>query len=171
MNTIHLAEAHVQRIKLWTPPVSRSMKDWLKYLLAGERGATGTSLSNFLEDELLDHVVGNSAYSAPGTLYFSLFTAAPSDAGGGTEVTGGSYARQAITNNLTQFPASSGGSKSNANAIDFGVASANWGTITHAAVLDVSSNYLFWGALTASKTVGSGDGFKFNATKFVFALD
>lgn len=136
-------------------------------------GATGTSLSDFLENELLDHVVGNSAYSAPATLYFAVYTANPSDAGGGTEVTGGSYARVAKTNNLTNFPAASGGSKSNANDIDFGLATANWGTLTGAAVLDAASagNFLFWGALTQSKVINNGDGFKFTTGNVTFALD
>lgn len=136
--------------------------------------ATGTALSNYLENEILDHVVGGSSYSAPGTLYFALCTSAPSDTGiGAGEVSGGSYAREAVTNNLTNFPAASGGSKSNANDIDFGVASADWGTITHVAVMDASSggNLLFWAALTASKTVLNGDGFKFNADAVTFALD
>lgn len=135
--------------------------------------ATGTSLSDYLENEILDHVIGASSWSAPATLYFALYTSAPSDAGGGTEVTGGGYARVSKTNNLTNFPAASAGSKSNANDIDFGTASADWGTITHVAVLDAASsgNLLFWGALTASKTVQNGDGFKFLATKLVFSLD
>jgi len=77
------------------------------------------------------------------------------------------------TNNATNWPAASGGSKSNANVIDFGTATANWGTITHVAIADAVSagNGLFYGALTASKTVNNGDGFKFLATKLVVAFD
>ncbi len=173
MKTTHFAEARVERVRLWTPPVSYSLGDWVRYLLTGERGATGAAISDYLENKLLDHIVGNSAWAAPGTLYFALYTAAPSDSGGGTEVSGGSYARVGVTNNLTNFPAATGGSKSNAGAIDFGTASANWGTITHTAVLDAVTvgNLLFWGPLTTSKLVSSGDGFKFNATKYGFALD
>ena len=51
------------------------------------------SLTNFLETEVLDHVFGGNAYTAPTTLYFALFTAAPSDTGGGTEVSGTNYTR------------------------------------------------------------------------------
>ena len=59
------------------------------------------SKSNFLELELLDHVLGNAAYTAPGTVWVALYSATPSDTGGGTEVTGGSYARVAVVNNAT----------------------------------------------------------------------
>ena len=52
------------------------------------------SFSNYLEDAVLNHVFGGSSYTAPTTLYVALFTSAPSDTGGGTEVSGGAYARQ-----------------------------------------------------------------------------
>lgn len=135
--------------------------------------ATGTALSDFLENELLDHVFGNAAYTAPATLYFALFTAAPSDSGGGTEVTGGSYARVAKTNNATNFPAASGGLKSNGTAVNFGVASASWGTVTHVGVFDAASagNLLVWGALTTSKVIGNGDSAEFAIGEFDLLLD
>lgn len=133
--------------------------------------ATGTSISNFLETELVDHVFGAAAYSAPATLYFALFTAAPSDAGGGTEVSGGSYARVAVTNNATNFPA--GNPKSNGVAIDFGTATANWGTVTHVGVFDAASggNLLVWGALENPKTIDNGDGAAFAIGEFTLTLD
>ena len=167
------AQVELHRVKLWTPPVSYRLADWVRYLLLGERGATGTSISDFLENELLDHVVGNSAYSPPANLYFSLFTAAPSDSGGGTEVSGGAYARATVAYNLTQFPAASGGSKSNANTIQFADATANWGNITHGGVHDAVTvgNLLFWGALTQAQTINVGGIFRYLATKASFALD
>jgi len=170
---IHTPEAKLHPAGLWTPPVSYRPIDWLRYILAGERGATGTALSDFLENKLLDHVLGATSYTAPGTIYTALFTAAPSDTGGGTEVTGGSYARVGKTNNGTNFPAASGGSKSNGTDIDFGTATANWGTVTHVGIFDAASagNLLFWGALTTTRTVNTNDSFKFLATKLVFALD
>jgi hypothetical protein len=105
------------------------------------------SKSNFLELELLDHVLGGSAYAAPGTLHVALFTAAPTDAGGGTEVTGGSYARVAVTNNLTNFP--SANPKVNGTAITFPLATADWGTIVAFGIFDASTsgNLLYWGWL------------------------
>lgn len=117
------------------------------------------SKSDFLENELLDHVLGNAAYTAPATVYIALYTAAPTDAGGGTEVTGGSYARVAVTNNATNWPAASGGAKSNGTAVTFPTATANWGTVVAFGILDAASagNLLYWADLTTSKAVNNGD--------------
>jgi hypothetical protein len=116
-----------------------------------------SSFADYLENKLLDHVFGGTAYSAPGTLYAALFTAAPTDAGGGTEVTGGSYARAAITNNTTNFPNASGGAKSNGTAITFATATADWGTVTAIGIMDASTsgNLLGWATIT-SQSVPSG---------------
>lgn len=118
-----------------------------------------SAASDYLENKILDHILGGSDLTRPSTVYFAFFTAAPSDAGGGTEVSGGSYARVAVTNNSTNFPAAVGGSKSNGTAIVFPTASAGWGTITHYGVFDAASggNLLFHGALAASKLVETGD--------------
>ena len=118
--------------------------------------------SQYLEKALLDHVFGKTTYTGPTTVYVGLLTAAPSDTGGGTEVSGGSYARAGLTNNTTNFPNATGGSpasKSNGAAITFPAPTANWGTITHFGIYDASSagNLLYWAALTASKTVNNGD--------------
>lgn len=117
------------------------------------------SFSDYLELEVLDHVFGAATYTPPATIYFSLFTAAPTDAGGGTECTGGSYARVAVTNNATNFPAASAGAKSNGTAITFPTASASWGTAVAMGAHDASTagNLLGWADLTVSKAVGSGD--------------
>lgn len=118
------------------------------------------SFSDFLELELLDHVFGNAAYSAPATLYVALYTATPSDSGGGTEVSGNAYARVAVTNNATNFPAASGGSKANGTAITFPQATpSGWGVVTQFGIFDASTsgNLLAWGDLTASKTVDALD--------------
>lgn len=117
------------------------------------------SKSDYLENELLDHVLGNSAYSAPATIYVALYTVAPTDSGGGTEVSGGAYAREAVTNNLTNWPAASGGTKQNGTAITYSQATADWGTVVAFALFDASSggNMLYWGDLTASKSVELGD--------------
>jgi hypothetical protein len=110
------------------------------------------ALSDYLENALLNEVLRNVGYTPAATVYLALFTTATTDAGGGTEVTGGSYARQAIT-----FGAASGGMCSNTGAVSF--ASMPAATVTHAAIMDASTagNMLFHGALTASKTVGAGD--------------
>lgn len=120
------------------------------------------SKSDYLEAKVLAHVLGNTAYTAPATLYVSLFTVTPSDAGGGTEVTGGSYARVAVTNNTTNFPAPTGTSpttSANGTAITFPAPTANWGTVVAFGIHDAASagNLLYWGALTTSKTINNGD--------------
>jgi hypothetical protein len=117
------------------------------------------SKSDFLENELLDHVLGNAAYTAPATVWVALFTVDPSDSGGGTEVTGGSYARAEVTNNATNWPAASGGAKANGTAITFVEATASWGTVTAFGIFDAvtAGNLLYWAELTVDKTIDSGD--------------
>lgn len=126
--------------------------------------------SNYLRDALNDHVHGGSAFSPPATYYFALMTAMPTAAGGGTEVTGGSYARVSVTNNSSNFPAASAGSKQNGNAIDWGTASANWGTILGVAWYDASSggNLIGFAFLTVASVVNSGQPFKINANGATF---
>lgn len=125
------------------------------------------SFSNYLENKVLDHVFGGSAYTAPATLYVGLFTSDPGEAGAGTEVSGGSYARQTITFTVTGSQASSSA------AVEFPTATASWGTITYAAVYDAVSggNLLASGALTTSKTIDSGDVFRIPSGDFNIDLD
>lgn len=125
------------------------------------------SFSNFLETEILDHVFGGNAYTAPTTLYLALFTAAPSDAGGGTEVSGGDYARQTIAFTVT------GDTASNSAAVEFPTATASYGTVTHAAIFDAATagNILDWGALTVSKAIDSGDVFRLPSGDYDITLD
>ena len=117
------------------------------------------SKSNYLENEILDHILGNDPWSAPATVYIALYTVTPTDAGGGTEVTGGSYARVAVTNNDTNWPDAVSGAKANGTAIDFPQASGSWGTVVAFGILDAAStgNLLYWGAVTPNKAVDSGD--------------
>lgn len=100
-------------------------------------------------------------------LFVALYTAAPSDSGGGTEVTGGAYARKVHDPADANWSDTSGtdGHTDNATAITFVTATASWGTVTHIGIFDklTGGNLLFHGALTASKAVGNGDTFKFNA--------
>ena len=115
--------------------------------------------TDYLEDKVLDHVFGGSAYTAPTTLYVGLFTAAPSDTGGGTEVSGGAYARQTAAFTVTNDTAS------NTSAIEYPTATADYGTVVAVGIFDASSsgNLLAYGNLTTSKTVSTGDVFRFNA--------
>ena len=122
--------------------------------------------SDFLEAKILDHVLGGPDYTRPLTVYLALSTTTPTDAGGITEPTGGAYARQAVTNNTTNFPASSGTNpteKKNGTVVTFPVATASWGTIVGWALLDAAAggNMLYWGDVTPSKAVGVDDQAKF----------
>jgi len=129
-----------------------------------------SDMSDYLENKLIDHIFRNRSYTVPATIFVGLYTAAPSDAGGGTEVTGGSYVRVQVGPSDTDWDATqggtpaaassgTGGATANAAAITFPAPSANWGVITHMGIFDASSagNLLFWKALTTPKTVNNGD--------------
>jgi hypothetical protein len=128
--------------------------------------------SDYLEGKVLDHLFGIASYSAPATLYLALFTAAPSDSGGGTEVTGGSYARAAVTNNNTSWSRTAD-TVSNLNAIDFAAATGVWGTIGWVGVFDAVSggNLLFWAPLTSTRTVTTSDQVGFAPGQLQFIED
>jgi len=117
--------------------------------------------SDYLEDKVLEHVFGGNAYTAPGTLYVALFTVAPTDTGGGTEVSGGSYARQTGAFSVSGTNPTTA---SNTAAIEYPTATADYGTVVAVGILDASSsgNLLAYANLTTSKVVSSGDVFRFN---------
>ena len=125
------------------------------------------SFSNYLETELLDHVFTNSAYTAPSTLYLALFTGAPGEAGGGTEVSGSGYLRQTAAFTV------SGNTATNSGAIEFPTATGSYGTVSHVGVFDASSsgNLLCYAALSASKAIESGDVFRVPAGDLDITLD
>lgn len=131
------------------------------------------SKSDYLEGKVLEHVLRNTAYSSPATVYVGLYTAAPNDAStgssGGTELSGNGYSRQSCA-----FSAASGGSISNSGTVTFGPnTTSGWGTVTHFGIFDASTNgnLLYWGALTASKTVAVGDSVSFGAGALVVTED
>jgi hypothetical protein len=131
--------------------------------------ATGTSMTNFLEDALLNEVLRNIGYTPAATVYVGLFTTATTDAGGGTEVTGNAYARQAVT-----FGAPSGGQVANSADVLFPVATpAGWGTVTHWAIFDALSggNMLIHAPLTAPVTVDAGEQYVFRAGQLTTLFD
>lgn len=113
--------------------------------------------SNYLENAMINAVLRNTTYTSPATVYLALYTTDPTEADTGTEVSGGSYARQSVA-----FSAPSDGATSNSGDITFPTATANWGTITHVGLRDASSggNLLYYAALAASKTVNTNDVFK-----------
>lgn len=132
--------------------------------------------SDFLENEILDHIFGGADYSRPATVYIALLTAAPNDASTGSNITEANYtgyARKAVTNNATNFPAAASGSKSNGAAITFDQCTGGSSTITHFAILDAASNgnVLGWGALTAQLEVSNGITPEFGIGQLTITLD
>ncbi len=126
-----------------------------------------SAFSNYLENKILLHVLSNTAYTSPAAVYLGLHTADPTDAGTGTEVSGGSYARQSFASTI------SGNAASNTSAIEFPTATGSWGTVGWVSVWDslTTGNMLFHGALTASKTIASGDVFRVPAGDLDITLD
>lgn len=123
-----------------------------------------SSFSDYLENEALDWAFTANVVTRPTSWSIALYTAAPSDSGGGTEVTGGSYARTAATFSVT------GDTASNTGNVDFPTATASWGTVTHMGIFDQSSNFLAWAPLTASKTVDTGDLLRFSTGQLTITL-
>jgi hypothetical protein len=133
--------------------------------------AQATSITDYYENKIVDHLFRNTALSesSPASYYVGLLTTSCSDSSAGTEVSGGDYARVAVTRGTSAWKgthgsttgASSGtnGTISNAGAITFPAPTANWGTITHFAIYDASTsgNQILCQSLTASKTVNNGD--------------
>ena len=117
--------------------------------------------SDYLEDKVLDHVFGGNAYSAPSTLYVALYTVAPTDTGGGTEVSGGGYVRKTATFNVSGTNPTTA---SNSAAVEYPTATADYGTVVAVGIFDASSsgNLLAYANLTTSKVVSTGDVFRFN---------
>ena len=120
-----------------------------------------SQMSDYLEGKLRDHIFRTASFTKPTALYVSLHTANPADDATGTEVSGGSYARQ----NLAPLDANWGGGTAtdgivkNLGVITFPAPTANWGSITHFAIWDASAagNMLCYGALGTPKTVNNGD--------------
>ena len=119
------------------------------------------ALSDHAEALLLDWLMTNGSATRPTAWYVALYTAAPSDSGGGTEVSGNGYAREAVTFAAATSP---GGTTSNTGAVTFTASGGNWGSITHIGIHDASTggNLLWHGAMTASKTVNDGDTLEFS---------
>jgi hypothetical protein len=119
----------------------------------------GTAMSDYLEGQIRAHIFRTASFTKPTGLTVHLYTAAPGETGGGTEVTGGSYAsvsRDPLDANWTAASATDG-LTDNAAAITFPAPTANWGQVTHFAIKDQSANFLIYGALTTPKTVNNGD--------------
>lgn len=130
---------------------------------AGELDVSlGGAISTYLGNALLNHILRNTAYTSPGTaIWVALYTSDPTADDTGTEVSGGSYARKQIT----AWDAPTDGDTENTNTEEYTTATADWGTVSHTGIRDNSSggNLLFFGGLTASKTVSNGETFRWPA--------
>jgi hypothetical protein len=113
-------------------------------------------MSNFLENAVINAVLHNTSYTSPAAVYVGLYTSDPGEGNTGTEVSGGSYARTAVT-----FGAPSNGVSTNSASVTFPTATGTWGTVTHIGILDAttSGNLLYYTPLDASKSIASGDVF------------
>ena len=125
------------------------------------------SFSNYLENKLLLHTFGATAYTAPTTLYLAIHTTNPAEDNTGTEVSGSAYARQTVAFTVTTSTAS------NTAAVEFPTATGSWGTLTHVGVYDAltSGNLLAYAALTTNKIIDTNDVFRVPAGDLDITLD
>jgi hypothetical protein len=124
-------------------------------------------MSNYLETALINATLRNTSYTSPATVYVALYTTDPTDADTGTEVSGGSYARTAVT-----FGAPSNGVSTNSAAVEFPTCTSSWGTITHIGIRDASTsgNLLYHTALTTSKAIDVDDIFRITTSNLSVTL-
>ena len=129
-----------------------------------------SSFTDYTENLVLNWLLTTNSATRPTAWYVGLFTAAPSDTGGGTEVSGSGYTRMSTG---TMTVSGTATSAVNAAAIEFPAASGgNWGAITHAAILDASTSgtMLAWAPLTVGRTINDGDVFRFPASSLTVTL-
>ncbi len=119
-----------------------------------------SAMSDYLENEILDHVLGTGSYTMPSTIYVGLSTGSFGDDDSGTELSGSGYTRQSIT-----FAAASSASAASSATVTFPTATGSWGSVSHYGIYDASTsgNLLIHGAFSAAKTIGSGDVLRFNS--------
>lgn len=118
------------------------------------------AFTNYLENKIQAYVWSGTAFSSPSaSLYVGLFTAAPGEGGGGTEVSGNGYSRKLVS--MT----TSADLSTNSAAVEFDTATGSWGTITHVAIFDASTagNMLAYATLASAKTIATGDVFRIPA--------
>ena len=113
-----------------------------------------SAMSDYLENEILDHILGTGAYTMPSAVYVGLSTASFNDDNSGTELTGNGYARVSAT-----FSAAASGTTSNSAGIEFSAATGSWGSVSHFGLFDASTggNLLIHGAFSTAKSVATGD--------------
>lgn len=126
------------------------------------------SMSNYLENALINATLRGVSYTSPATVYITLYTSDPTESDSGTEVSGGSYARQAIT-----FGAPTDGTTTNSDNVTFPEATADWGTVTHFGIKDASTagNLLYSAALTTPQVINTGGVLQFPIGQITVTLD
>lgn len=140
------------------------------------------SKSNYLETSVLNYWLGKSFTStAPATVYVRLYNSTINDSADATTdsvgATASTYADVAVTNSSANWTNSSGGgSKTNKTTIQFTTAAgSDWGTVKAFAILDTNStttgNVLYWGDLTASQAISSGNVVRFSTGAIVLSED
>lgn len=128
-----------------------------------------SALSDYAEKLVLDWMMTTGSATRPTAWFVALYTAAPSDSGGGTEVSGGGYTRKSVTFNAASTP---GGTTSNSGIVTWTATGAAFGTVTHVGIFDASTggNLLWQGGLSTSKTVNDGDTIQFSAGNLTLTL-
>lgn len=128
-----------------------------------------TAMTDYLENKYIDNLLRTTTFARSAINAHALFTAAPGETGGGTEVTGGAYARIDLPPLDTNYTATQGGTtgvssgtaglSDNAVIITFPTPTANWGLVVSWAMFDALTvgNMEVYAALTASKTINNGD--------------
>ena len=113
-----------------------------------------SAMSDYLENEILDHILATGAYTMPSAIYIGLSTGSFGDDASGTELNGNGYTRKVIA-----FDAAIAGTADNSGAVELSAATASWGTVSHFGLFDASSggNLLIHGAFTAAKLIDTGD--------------
>jgi len=125
------------------------------------------SFSNTFENRVLTWVFTTGSATRPTSWHVALFTSNPAEDGSGTEVSGGGYARQSATFTVT------GNAATNSAALEYPVATASYGTVTHVGVYDASTggNLIAYAALTSSKAIDTGDVLRIPAGDLDITLD
>ena len=120
------------------------------------------SLTNTGENNLLNLFKGAGPY------YLALYTTAPGESGGGTEVSGGGYARQQVT-----FGNPGSGSMSNSAAIAFPVATGSWGTVKGWGLVNASTSgdIVWYGTVDVAKEIAAGDIYRVDVGGMTLTMD
>lgn len=120
-----------------------------------------SAMSDYLENEILDHICSVGSYTMPANVYVGLSTGSFGEDNSGTELSGNNYTRKEVT-----FSAASSGATTNSGTVEFNAATGSWGNVSHFGIFDASTsgNLLIHGAFSVSKTITTGDILRINAS-------